>query len=66
MSSWAGEIEKEKRPAISGRTDIEDRHLIGVLRLQFVPEPSSWLMLVPGIGLLGVFYRRRVRDLQFR
>ena len=24
MSGWAGEIEEEKSPAISGRTDIED------------------------------------------
>ena len=32
---------------------------IAILRLQFVPEPSSWLMLVSGIGLLGVLYRRR-------
>ena len=30
-----------------------------ILRLQFVPEPSSWLMLGSGIGLLGVFYPRR-------
>jgi hypothetical protein len=32
---------------------------IAILRLQFIPEPSSWLMLVSGIGLLGVLYRRR-------
>ena len=32
---------------------------IGILRIKFLPEPSSWLMLVAGIGLLGVFYRRR-------
>jgi hypothetical protein len=32
---------------------------IAILRLQFVPEPSSWLMLVSGIGLLGVLYRMR-------
>ncbi len=32
---------------------------IAILRLQFVPEPSGWLMLVSGIGLLGVFCRRR-------
>jgi hypothetical protein len=24
-----------------------------------VPEPAGWLMLVSGIGLLGVFYRRQ-------
>ncbi len=27
MSGSAGEIEKEKSPAISGRTDIENRHV---------------------------------------
>ena len=32
---------------------------IAIMRLQFVPEPSGWLMLVSGIGLLGVFCRRR-------
>jgi hypothetical protein len=25
-----------------------------------VPEPASWLMLIGGIGLLGVLYRRRL------
>jgi hypothetical protein len=34
---------------------------IGVLRLQFVPEPSSGLLLFAGAGLLGALYRRRVR-----
>jgi hypothetical protein len=24
-----------------------------------LPEPASWLMLVAGIGLLGLLYRRR-------
>jgi hypothetical protein len=32
---------------------------IAILRLQFVPEPSSWLMCIAGVGLLSVFYRRR-------
>ena len=32
---------------------------IAILRLQFVPEPSSRLMFVSGAGLLSVFYRRR-------
>jgi hypothetical protein len=32
---------------------------IAILRLQFVPEPASWLMLVAGIGMLGVLSRRR-------
>jgi hypothetical protein len=31
----------------------------------FVPEPSQWVMLVGGIGLLGLFYRRRARGLRF-
>jgi hypothetical protein len=31
---------------------------IAILRLQFVPEPSSWLMCIAGVGLLSVFYRR--------
>jgi hypothetical protein len=34
---------------------------IGVLRLEFVPEPSSGLLLLAGAGLLGVLYRRHVR-----
>ena len=34
---------------------------IGVLRLKFVPEPSSGLVLLVGAGLLGVLGRRRVR-----
>jgi hypothetical protein len=33
---------------------------IAVLRLKFVPEPTSWLMLVAGAALLGALYRRRV------
>jgi hypothetical protein len=46
-------------PMLMHWTGGEHQGLIGILRLQFVPEPSSWLMLVAGIGLLGVFYRRR-------
>jgi hypothetical protein len=34
---------------------------IGVLRLEFVPEPSSGLVLLAGSGLLSVLYRRRKR-----
>jgi hypothetical protein len=34
---------------------------IGVLRLEFVPEPSSGLVLLAGAGLLGVLYRQRKR-----
>ncbi len=29
------------------------------IEIRFVPESEGWLMLVSGIGLLGVFYRRR-------
>jgi hypothetical protein len=32
---------------------------IGVLRLQFVPEPSGLLLLLSGMAMLGVLYRRR-------
>jgi hypothetical protein len=40
-----------------------DRHTgaIGILRIKFVPEPSGWVMLVAGIGLLVVLYRVRGR-----
>jgi hypothetical protein len=34
---------------------------IGVLRLEFVPEPSSGLALLAGAGLLGGLYRQRKR-----
>ena len=34
---------------------------IGVLRLEFVPEPSSGLALLAGAGLLRVLYRKRKR-----
>ena len=34
---------------------------IAILRLEFVPEPTSWLLLVTGAGLLAVLYRRRQR-----
>jgi hypothetical protein len=46
-------------PVLMHWTGGEHQGLVGILRLQFVPEPSSWLMLVSGIGLLGVLYRRR-------
>jgi hypothetical protein len=29
-----------------------------------VPEPEGWLMLIGGIALLGLLYRRRARGLQ--
>ncbi len=29
------------------------------IEIRFVPEPKAWLMLVSGVGLLGVLYRRR-------
>ncbi len=34
---------------------------IAVLRLKFVPEPTSGLMLVAGAAFLGLLYRRRAR-----
>jgi hypothetical protein len=34
---------------------------IGILRIKFVPEPSGWVVLVTGIGLLVVLYRVRGR-----
>ncbi len=37
---------------------------IGVLRIEFIPEPSSGLALLAGAGLLGVLYRRRARGLR--
>jgi len=35
---------------------------IGVLRLRFVPEPSSGFALLAGTGLLGALHRRRNRS----
>ncbi len=34
---------------------------IGILRIKFVPEPQTWVMLVAGASLLGVGYRMRGR-----
>jgi hypothetical protein len=34
---------------------------VGVMRLQFVPEPRSWLLLVAGLSTLGLLYRLRGR-----
>ena len=34
---------------------------IGVLRLEFVPEPPSGLIILAGAGLLGALYQRRTR-----
>ena len=36
---------------------------IGVMRLQFAPEPHEWLMLGAGVSLLGVLYRVKRRSL---
>ena len=30
---------------------------IAIMKLNFVPEPKAWLMLVAGIGTLGLLYR---------
>jgi hypothetical protein len=39
-----------------------DRHTgaIGILRIKFIPEPNSLLVLVAGIALLTVIHRRRM------
>ncbi len=34
---------------------------VAVLRLEFLPEPRYWMMLVGGLSLLGVLYRFRGR-----
>jgi hypothetical protein len=31
---------------------------IGILKIKFVPEPQTWAMLVAGVSLLAVGYRR--------
>ena len=50
-------------PMLMHWTGGEHQGLIGILRLQFVPEPSSWLILISGIGLLSVLsWRRRARS----
>jgi len=34
---------------------------IGILKLKFVPEPHTWMMLAAGVSLLGVGFRMRGR-----
>jgi hypothetical protein len=34
---------------------------IGILNLQFVPEPGKWMLLVAGLSTLGILYRARGR-----
>jgi hypothetical protein len=34
---------------------------VGILRIKFLPEPQTWMMLVAGVLLLGVGYRMRGR-----
>ena len=43
-----------------GYTDYETGG-IAVLRIKFIPEPQTWLMLVAGASLLGVGARLRRR-----
>jgi hypothetical protein len=43
-----------------GYTDYETGG-IGVLRIKFIPEPQTWVMLVAGVSLLGVATRLRGR-----
>lgn len=40
-----------------------DRHTgaIGILKLKFVPEPSGWVVLIAGLGVLTVLYKLRTR-----
>ena len=44
-----------------GRDAPWDRHTgaIGILQIKFVPEPSGRVMLVAGMVLLSIIYRRR-------
>jgi hypothetical protein len=42
-----------------GATGLLDYGAIGILRIKFVPEPSGWVVLTAGLGLLGVLYRLR-------
>jgi hypothetical protein len=43
----------------ANRSGPWDRHTgaIGILRIKFVPEPSGWVMLVAGVGVLLMLYR---------
>ena len=34
---------------------------IGILKLKFVPEPSGWVVLIAGLGVLTVLYKLRTR-----
>jgi len=34
---------------------------VGILRIKFIPEPQTWMMLLAGASLLGVGYRLRGR-----
>jgi len=34
---------------------------VGILKLKFVPEPQTWMMLAAGVSLLGVGFRMRGR-----
>jgi hypothetical protein len=43
-----------------GYTDYETGG-IGILRIKFVPEPQTWVMLVAGVSLFAVGYRLRGR-----
>jgi hypothetical protein len=45
-----------RQPAVSFETVG-----IGILRIKFVPEPQTWVMLVAGVSLLGVGARLRRR-----
>jgi hypothetical protein len=32
---------------------------IGIMKLNFVPEPSEWMMLASGVSMLGLMAHRR-------
>jgi hypothetical protein len=49
-------ITRWRRPAVNFETAG-----IGILRIKFVPEPQTWLMLVVGVSLLGLGTRMRGR-----
>jgi hypothetical protein len=58
------EIRSQFESAGEGASGVGNTGAIGILRIKFVPEPASWLMLAAGIGFLGLLYRRRARELR--
>jgi hypothetical protein len=56
-ASYFGRLSTDTSPEVAS---VASSRAIGILRVKFVPEPSGWVMLVAGVGLLGVLYRIRV------